>query len=78
MTTLITITEMSSMPGRFCCSHKKLPIGKTYSTTHAGHDPDAAAAYAMSIALGCCGAYLVMGPKKVLDCIPLALRSRAE
>ena len=78
MTTLITITEMASMPGRFCCSHKKLPIGKTYSTTHAGSDPEGAAAYAMSIALGCSGAYLVMGPGKVLKCIPPALRSRAE
>lgn len=74
-TTLITVTEMASMPGRFCCDHKT-GHGRTYSTTNAGSDPAGAAAYAMSIALGISGPYLILGPQKVLDFIPPEFRCR--
>lgn len=75
MTTLITVTEMASMPGRYCCNHKT-GTGRTYSTTHAGRDPAEAAAYAVSIALNVSGPYMIFGPQRVLDCIPAEVRIR--
>lgn len=74
MHTIITITESSSMPGRFSQTHKK-GNGRTFHGD-AGHDPGAAAAVAMSLALSCSGAYLILGPKKVMDFIPVEMRSK--
>lgn len=78
MTTIITVTEMPSMPGRYECTHKADNDERVYSSTHAGRNPEAAAAYAMRIAISTPGAYVVLGPKKVLDCIPSHLRARQE
>lgn len=75
MTTIITITEIASMPGRFCCDHQANGRGRVYSTTHAGSDPAGAAAYAVSIAIKY-GQYVILGPQKVLDCIPPGIRCR--
>lgn len=75
MTTVITITEMASMPGRFCCDYQVNGRGRVYSTTHGGKDPAGAAAYAVSIALKY-SQYVILGPQKVLDCIPPQIRNR--
>lgn len=75
-TTIITVTEMASMPGRYCCDHKT-GMGRTLSTTHAGKDPAEAAAYAMSIAIHK-SSYVIFGPQRVLDCIPMNLRSKTS
>ncbi|MCK9212867.1 MAG: hypothetical protein M0P52_00100 [Rhodoferax sp.] len=75
MTTIITITEMASMPGRYCCDHKT-GTGRTFSTTHAGRDPAEAAAYAMSIAIYK-SSYVIFGPERVLKHIPVELRSKS-
>ena len=77
MTTIITVTEMASMPGRFECTHQTGPRGRVYNTTHAGSGPEAAAAYAVQIALQTGGPYFIMGPKKLLDCIPPEIRVRS-
>jgi hypothetical protein len=77
MTTVITVNEFASMPGRFECAHQTGPTGRVYNTTHAGGGPEAAAAYAVKIALQAAGPYVILGPKKVLDCIPPDIRSRA-
>lgn len=76
MPTIIALTEMSSMPGRFECTHQRLPNGRVYNTTHAGRGPEAAAAYAVQIALGIGGSYAILGPRELLDCIPESIRSR--
>lgn len=76
MLTLITVTEMKSMPGRYCCEHKT-GNGRLHSTTHAGSDPAEAAAYAMSIAVNH-NEYVIFGPARVLDCIPADLRSKRQ
>lgn len=75
MTTVITITEMASMPGRFCCDHQVNGRGRIYRTSHAGSDPAGAAAYAVHIALDY-SRYVILGPQKVLDHIPPEIRSR--
>ncbi len=74
MATIITVTESSSMPGRFTCSHKT-GTGRPRSG-EAGSDPAAAAAYAMEIALNVGGPYVIFGPQKVMDHIPPEFRSR--
>ena len=76
-TTIITVTEMASIPGRFTCTHQTMPRGRVYTTTHAGRDPNAAAAYAVQVALQTGGSYVIMGPKKVLDCIQPEVRARS-
>ena len=63
------------MPGVFSQTHKK-GNGRTYHGD-AGHDPGAAAAVAMSLALSCSGAYLILGPKKVMDFIQVEMRSKS-
>lgn len=40
-------------------------------------DPEAAAASAVAAALRCGPPYVIFGPKKVLDCIPVEFRSKA-
>lgn len=77
MITVITVTEMASMPGRFTCTHRTGAAGRVYNTTHAGGDASAAAAYAVQIALQSGGDYVILGPQKVLDCIPVQIRTRA-
>lgn len=63
------------MPGRYTCTYKK-GMGKTYTGDISGNDPDSAAAYAMERALHA-GTYLILGPKKVMDLIPVEMRSRS-
>lgn len=74
-TTIITITESPSMRNVFSQTHKK-GNGKTFHGD-AGHDPGAAAAVAMQLALSCGGAYLILGPKKVMEYIPTEMRSKS-
>lgn len=76
MLTTVVITEMSSMPGRYCCTQQTGTSGKVHHSTHAGNEPSAAAAHAVSQALHAPGSYVILGPKKVLDCIPIALRKK--
>ena len=76
MNTVITVTEMASMPGRFECTHQTQPKGRVYNTSHAGPGPEAAAAYAVRIALQTGGPYVILGARKVLECIPAQVRAR--
>lgn len=75
MTAIITITEMSSMPGRFIYTLKSGRI--VIKGNDAGSDPEAAAAKAMDLAV-CYGSqygYAIFAPKKVINLIPQRLRS---
>jgi hypothetical protein len=75
-TTIITITESASMPGRYTCTTKK-GAGRTYTGDVKGCDPGSAAAIAMERALNAGGAYLILGPKKVMDFIPAEMRVKS-
>lgn len=72
--TTITITESSSMPGRFQI-HKAKGRAQTYVSE--SRDPGDAAAKALNSAQGAAGAYCIIGPAKVMAFIPEQVRSRA-
>lgn len=75
MKTIITITEMASMPGRFLYS-VKTPLKRPISGRDAGKDPAAAAAKAVDLAI-CHGAqgFHIFAPRDVLSFIPPEFRS---
>lgn len=75
MNTIISITEMKSMPGRYCCTHQT-GTGRVHNTSHAGRDPAEAAAHAIAIAMNVGGGYIIFAPQRVIDLIPLDLRVR--
>ena len=65
------------MPGRYTCTHKK-GAGRAHTGDVNGCDPGSAAAYAMERALNAGGAYLILGPKKVMDFIPVEMRCKMQ
>lgn len=72
--TIITITEMPSMPGRYV--YALMVNRRRISTGHdAGRDPAAAAAKAIELAINHPGQYLIIGPEKVMLNIPESIRS---
>lgn len=77
MKTLIAITEMRSMPGRYECVQQTEPSRRPH-TSDAGRSPSEAAAYALSVALSRRGAYVIVASERVLAYIPPDARSRGE
>jgi hypothetical protein len=77
MKAIITITECSSMPGRFQYSFQRGK--KVLKGRDAGNDPAAAAAKAIDLSMGYGAAgYVIFGPQKVLDHLPRELRAKAK
>ena len=71
---VITIEEYKSMLGRYHYSLAR--NGKVFSMRKdAGYDPQAAAATAVRLSMEYCTDYVILAPKKVMDCIPENLRS---
>jgi hypothetical protein len=71
---IVTITESPAMPGGFyytiSVNGRRLSTGNS-----AGRDPAAAAAKAVELAINHPGAYCILAPQKVIDCIPESVRS---
>lgn len=74
---IITVINMPTMPGSFTYSVRR-GLRTIFSDHRAGSDPASAAATAMNAALKSRGAYMIFGPQKVLECIPVGMRSKNE
>lgn len=70
--TIITVTEMASMPGRFEINIKR--HGKPQRYLSGARDPGDAAAKALSAAAGE-ARYVIVGPIKVMSHIPEDVRA---
>ena len=65
------------MPGRYM--HSVQRRGRTVFSDHdAGRDPCEAAATAMNAAVKSHAGYVIFGPQRVMDYIPLTMRSKHD
>ena len=74
---IITVTESKSMPGRYMHSIRR--GNRTIFSDHdAGSEPCEAAATAMNAAIKSRGGYVIFGPQRVMQNIPVSMRSKSD
>ena len=74
---IITVTESKSMPGRYM--HSVQRRGRMVFSDHdAGSEPCEAAATAMNDAMKSRTGYAIFGPHRVMQHIPLSMRSKSD
>lgn len=77
MREIITVTEFSSMPGRYIVTFSGAQDRRGITHGKDVREPEAAAAQAMEFAQRCGkSGYQIFAPKRVLDCIPEDMRGR--
>lgn len=78
MRTIITVTESRSMPGRYAikCDASRDKRGVVPTREVRGEQAAAGVALEYAVGLGSRG-YAIVGPEKVLSCIPDDMRERA-
>lgn len=76
MRTIISISEMNGIPGQYECMQQH--GARPGQRSSAGRSPGAAASYALFVALGRAGPYVIVGPENVMAHIPADIRSRGE
>jgi len=74
---IITVTENKSMPGRYM--HSVQRRGRMVFSDHdAGDEPCEAAATAMNSAIKSRAGYVIFGPHRVMQHIPVSMRSKSD
>jgi hypothetical protein len=74
---IITVTESKSMPGRYMFSVQRR--GRMVFSDHdAGLEPCEAAATAMNAAIKSRNGYVIFGPQRVMQNIPISMRSKND